>query len=46
MAMFSIWGTEKVAGLWFATGGSVPRLTLSPLPHSTKKRKKNNGLFL
>ena len=21
-------GTEKIAGLWFARGGSVPRLTL------------------
>ena len=35
MEFFSIWGTEKVAGLWFATGGSAPRLTLclpSPMP--------------
>ena len=26
---FSVFGeTEKIAGLWFATGGSVPKLTL------------------
>ena len=25
--IFSAWGTEKIAGLWFARGGSVPRLT-------------------
>ena len=25
---FSAWGTEKIAGLWFARGGSVARLTL------------------
>ena len=24
---FSAWETEKIAGLWFACGGSVPRLT-------------------
>ena len=25
---FSAWGAEKIAGLWFALGGLVPRLTL------------------
>ena len=25
---FSAWGKERIAGLWLASGGSVPRLTL------------------
>ena len=46
MEFFSIWGTEKVAGLWFATGGSAPRLTLC-LPSLTppKKQKKTMVSF-
>ena len=29
--ILSAWGTEETAGLWFARGGSVPRLTLQPI---------------
>ena len=42
MLSFSVpGGTEKIAGLWFAIGGSVPRLTLWAMIRKEKKGKRD-----